>query len=326
MGRVALGAGGGCRHTKSGTKTQCRAQPGRCSEHLATCSCGPCRMRLHSSIPRLLKSFASQAGHFCDTERVVPEMRDCAPRQAEIAVDDVETEPGDQANGKEAVMDLVVHGETEPFRWCIDVTVRHPNSGRYRAVAAQRAGHAAMKAAREKRRRYPPAGGRAVTPMVWETWGRASQEVHEVVAEWAASACGRRRAGAAARLANRWLTSVDAAVHVWIADAIIAGAGGRAACAWHRQRSSFGEHGPATARVPGPAARPPLTVLQQLRIATNREAALERKAAKARRAVSAQVQVAPPGQRLGPDTGGGGERAEAVGAEAGGTRAGAPPP
>ena len=196
---------------------------------------------------------AERAGYFSDLERVVPEMRDESPGEVDIGGN----QPGDTkaTAGREAKMDIVIHGATEEFKWCIDVTVRHPTAARYRVDSARASGHTATTACREKRRRYPPAGGRHVTPLAWETWGRTSPEVHELLFELAASACGRRRAGGSARMAGRWLAEFDAILHVWLADSILAGAGGQAASSWHRQRAAYGEHGPPAARALG-TARP----------------------------------------------------------------------
>ena len=211
---------------------------------------------MHNALPRLLQRCAEQAGHSCDRERVVPELRDLRPPEGAESTGAAPAGAAGQqarphAEGREAQLDLVVHEVACPFRWCVDVTVRHAAAERYRGRAANENGHALERATAEKRHRYPDAGGRSVSTLGWETWGRTSPEVHALLEEWARTACGRRRAGSSSRHVAAWLAELDAAVAVWLADSVIEGAGGRAATRWHRQRAGASEHVSVSAAVGG---------------------------------------------------------------------------
>ena len=110
--------------------------------------------------------------------------------------------------------------------------------------------------------------------MIWETWGRTNPQVAEVLAEWARRACGRRRAGSVARTTARWTAELDAALHVWMADAVLVGMGGRGATHWQQQRSNAFEHDPAAglSNPAGTSSRSTSTSTSVQRAATQRPA------------------------------------------------------
>jgi len=59
----------------------------------------------------------------------------------------------------------------------VDVSVRHPGSFRYTALAWKEDGYANSIAETEKQVRYPPTGGRRVIAGAVETWGRCGPEL-----------------------------------------------------------------------------------------------------------------------------------------------------
>jgi hypothetical protein len=166
--------------------------------HAITCKIGggPTN-KLHAGMADVLVWMFKEAG--CETRRevVIPEFTKQAPTHA------------NPHGVTEGVLDILawapMMGEL-----LIDVAVRHPASGQYRAHASHHNGWANSVASAEKRRRYPPAGGRSVCPAPMETWGRIGDDLFDTLQLVAGIARERSRAAgfASPRFLSKWLLAL----------------------------------------------------------------------------------------------------------------------
>ena len=84
--------------------------------------------------------------------------------------------------------DLTIEGyEPGKISTCFDVTIREPLQLTHLPHAALQAGYVARLAHRDKLNRYAEgcaAAGYGFVPLVWETFGGATEEVHEILRHW----------------------------------------------------------------------------------------------------------------------------------------------
>ena len=96
-----------------------------------------------------------------------------------------------------------------------DVTIRNPSAKRYQPGAARVPGYAAIRAADEKRRRYPTKRGVGMVPLVQETYGRLGEEAEHTHTRLAMahSRRNRRKGLPPGNVLNSMRVRLDGALH-----------------------------------------------------------------------------------------------------------------
>ena len=170
--------------------------------HALTCPRGPALKARHDEQCDLYADFTEETGARARREVYVPELS------------------GDQ----EAWLDVLAYGTPDVQDLLLDITVRHPGAARYQPNASTVAGYTAAKAEAEKLAAYPPAGGRSVTPIAAETWGRwgAIAEATLMVLAAAAARHDRRRAREPGGRLARWRAQLDGALQRSVAASLFA--------------------------------------------------------------------------------------------------------
>ena len=169
----------------------CEELLGPHADHGMVCPCGPLTKACHDSLADTYASFIEETGAKARREAYILEL----------------TTPA-----SEAWMDVWGMGSAEIWDLLLDVTVRHPAAERYQPRAAEEPGAACLEASKEKHERYPSRGGRAITPVCAETWGRWGPEAEDVLARLSAAASRRdhlRGASQTGRM-QRWRARLDA--------------------------------------------------------------------------------------------------------------------
>lgn len=127
--------------------------------------------------------------------------------------------------GADAVLDIWAFGAVEVADLLVDVTIRHPQAAAYQTAASHEPGCAAAVVTEQKDRRYPPPGGRVVTPFAVETWGRLSSDAEHVLETLASAATRyasmRGHAPAPGGCLKRWRAALDTTLQRGVAMALI---------------------------------------------------------------------------------------------------------
>ena len=166
-------------------------------DHAVGCPCGPLCAFRHDELADIWADLFEQAGAIARREVFVPEL----------------------TGKQEAWLDVWAFGLPELPDALLDITVRHPRAQRYRPASERHAGACAQRAEAEKRDRYPAAGGRAVIPIVHETWGRLGTTAEDLLLALSAAAARRayRRGRTAGPDLRKWRARLDAALQRSIA-------------------------------------------------------------------------------------------------------------
>ena len=162
----------------------CGCQLDANGDHATDCEFGPLRNRRHDDLADVYADIVDECGGIARREAFIPEL----------------------SRGREAWLDVWAYGTPELPDLLLDISVRNPTAQRYRAIAGSSPGAAAAAGEREKFDRYPPAGGRTVWPVVYETRGRAGAEAERLLQQLAAAFRRRahRRGRATGQELARW--------------------------------------------------------------------------------------------------------------------------
>ena len=154
------------------------------------CESGPLRLRRHDDLADVYADIVEECGALARREVYVPEL----------------------SGSKEAWLDVWGYGILDLSDLLLDVTIRHPRAARYRPQSEAVPGHATAEAEQHKADRYPPAGGRAVWPVAYESWGRAGVAAENLLVRLATVARRRahRRGRACGQELLRWRAKIDA--------------------------------------------------------------------------------------------------------------------
>ena len=188
LGLQPPGPSGLCKNQKaSGEACNLKLDGGQ--DHAMDCPCGPLRNRQHNEVAEVYADILEECGALCRMEVFVPEF----------------------SSSKEAWLDVWAYGIHGLPDLLLDITCRHPRASRYRPESELQPGAASAQSEREKQDRYPPAGGRSVWPIVYESWGRASAGAESLLLHLVAAA--RRRAHRRGRTGgheiSRWRARID---------------------------------------------------------------------------------------------------------------------
>jgi len=149
---------------------ECCGQPlDAAGDHAVDCPTGPLRNRRHDDLSDIYADIFEEVGAVSRREVFVPEF----------------------SVNVEAWLDVWGYGISELPDALLDITVRHPYAIRYQPGAANEPGYAAAHSEREKERKYPAAQGRAIWPVVHETWGRLGAKAELLLSTCAGIAARR---------------------------------------------------------------------------------------------------------------------------------------
>ena len=154
---------------------------------------------------------ASEAGAHSQREVFVPEFHP-KPKSSQPCTDG-------EPHSAEAWMDVYADGTPDITDVLGGVTVCHPAATRYVAGAAKTSASAAERRAAEKMDHYVQTGGRQLTPLPCETWGRLGCHSEAVLAAWTAAANRRdwQHGRSPNQRAKRWRCMLDACLQHSIA-------------------------------------------------------------------------------------------------------------
>ena len=173
------------------------------ADHALCCPCGPLRIQPHNAYADELANCITETGVHVRREAWIKEFT---------------------SESSDAYLDVWAFGTPDVIDVLIDVTIRHPMAAAYQPSAARVQGHAAASGEREKKERYPAAGGRSMTPFAVETWGRLGDEAEELLQTLAAAATRREtRRGHVpipGTILKRWRASLDATLQRGIARSV----------------------------------------------------------------------------------------------------------
>ena len=170
--------------------------------HATDCTFGPLRNRRHDDLAEVYADIIQECGGIARREVFVPEF----------------------SASREAWLDVWAYGTPELPDLLLDLSVRNPGADRYRVAAGEYPGAAAAAGELEKDARYPPAGGRRVWPVIYETRGRAGLRAEELLQQLAAVARRRahRRGRAVGQELQRWRARLDGSLQRGIAAQLVA--------------------------------------------------------------------------------------------------------
>ena len=173
---------------------------------------GPVCVSTHNQLCEVTCEIVQETGARARREVFVPEF-----------VQNVYTNPtDDEPRRKAAILDVWGFGARWVPDLLADITVRHPAAERYRQKAEEQQGAAAQMAEEDKQARYPPAAGRRVRTIAFETWGRLGEEGEAVLTSLAAAASERDRwSGRTGRgRLTQWRARLDAVLQAGVARAL----------------------------------------------------------------------------------------------------------
>ena len=214
---LPVGAKRACQNMRRKCGTRCADPTDSDGEHAMDCPVGGGLKVRHDGLCDNFAQFAEEAGAVAMREVFVPEFRS---RKSNLSRGNEERKP---IASSEAWLDVHADGVPDITDFLGDVTVCHPAASRYIAGAASTPGYAAERRAAEKRYHYVQSGGRYLTPLPFESWGRAGQDVENVLDTWAAAANRRdwRHGRAPNQRARRWRCMLDASIQHSVARMIL---------------------------------------------------------------------------------------------------------
>ena len=201
LGVRTPGPGSLCKNQKeSGEACQAVLDDGQ--DHAVDCPCGPLRNRRHDDIAEVYADILEECGALCRREVFVPEF----------------------SSKKEAWLDVWAYGLHDLPDLLLDITVRHPRAARYRPASETLPGAAAAHSEHAKQDRYPPAGGRSVWPVAYESWGRAGADAERLLMHLVATARRRahRRGRASGQELARWRARIDGVLQRGVVAQLVA--------------------------------------------------------------------------------------------------------
>lgn len=150
-------------------------------DHAVTCNVGGFVQARHAAVNGILARAGREAGYTALLEQVVPELgRRTRKRNGRIVYE-------------EARLDVELFGHAFLPDLLLDATVRHPGALHILPKAAKAVCAAAHDGVDTKSKRYPPVGGKIVTPCAIETWGRIHSTVGDLLDGLAVHASQRQR-------------------------------------------------------------------------------------------------------------------------------------